>query len=289
MLGQHRWEVVVGWARRAESSGLASLWLGEHPASDQARGTPGLEPVTALAGLARATTRLGLGGLLTLRGRPPAVLAKALATTDRLSDGRLVVAIGTGGGRSGSPRGSEQLGEAVQVMRGAFGGGPFTFEGRHYRVAALRCRPRPLQQPGPPVWVTGGEEVLAVAARHSDGGGYDEWEAGVDAYRSVAGALDRACEELGRDAAGLRRVVCRRLVVGESEADLRRRWEGLGGGTPSGWRRNGHLVGTPDQVREQVLAWERAGVATLILHPGALAWTSTSGDDLDLMASAVSS
>lgn len=288
VLGHHRWDAVVAWARRAESLGLASVWLGEHHPWDEDSPGPGLEPLTALAGLARATTRLRLGALLSLRGRPPAVVAKALATTDRLSDGRLTLAIGAGGEQPGSAAAGERLGEAVQVMRGAFGGGPFTFEGRHYRVHELRCRPRPLQPAGPPVCVAGGEEVLAAAAGYGDGWMYDEWEGTLDSYRSLSEALDRACEERGRDPADLPRAACRRVLVTESEADVRRRWDGLGAGPASGPHRR-HLVGTPEQVREQVLAWEEAGVATLILHIGALAWTSTSGDDLDLVASAVSS
>lgn len=289
VLGQHRWEAMLAWARRAESLGLESVWLADHDGWYQAAVEPGLEPLTALAGLARATTRVRLGGLLSLRGRPPALVAKALATTDRLSHGRLVLAMTTGTEQPGSSAGAEQLGEAVQIVQGAFGGGPFSFEGSHYRVEALRCRPRPVQQPGPPVWVTGGREVLAVAARHADGWVWDDWAGTLDSYRSLGTALDRACEELGRDPASLPRAVCRRALVGESEAHVRRGWEEVGGGTALGAHRRGHLVGAPEQVREQVLAWERAGVATLIVHPGALAWTSMSGDDLDLLASAVSS
>ncbi len=288
----------MAWARRAESLGVASVWLvdrgwdhdgWDHDAWDHAAARPGLEPLTALAGLSRATARLRLGALLELWWRPPAVTAKALATTDRLSRGRLTVAMGTGSEQGGSLASSEQLGEAVQIVQGAFGGGPFTFEGRHYRVDGLRCRPRPLQQPGPPVWVSGGQEVLAVAARHADGWVWDGWTGTLDAYRSLGAAADRDCEELGRDPATLPRAVCLRALVGESQADLRRRLPDGGGGTALDAHRRAHLVGTPDQVREQVSAWEGAGVTTLIVHPGALAWSSTSGDDLDLVASAVSS
>lgn len=289
VLPAHRWDVAVGWARRAEWLGLASVWLVDRNPSEQAAGgEAGLEPLTALAALARVTPRLRLGGLLGVSRRPPAVAAKALATTDLLSGGRLVVAMTKGSEEPASSSvGPEGLGEAVQILHGAFGGGPFTFEGRHYRVEALRCRPRPRQRPHPPVWVVGGREVLDVAAGHGDGWAHDAWSGTVEAYRRLGAALDRACERLGRDPASLPRAVYRSALVGESEADLRRRWEQSRGSPSLDEQRQTSLVGTPDEVRGQVAAWETAGVAALIVDPGALAWSGTSVDELDLLASAV--
>lgn len=285
------WSVVVGCARRAESLGMSSVWLFEHGAP----ATPRLEPLTALAGLSRATAGVRLGAFLDVSRRPPAVVAKALATTDLLSGGRITTGMGAGPAAT-PPEAAERLGEAAQVVRGAFAGGPFTFEGRHHRVSGLRCRPLPLQRPAPPVWLGGGPAVFGVVARHGDGWAAPGWSGPVDHHLALAAELDRACEEAGRDPAGVSRSVCRSLLVGESGPDLQRRWEQAarsppGAPGPSNLEeyRRGRLVGTPGQVGEQVAAWAAAGVATIIVDPWALPLSVTSGDDLDLVASAVSS
>lgn len=291
---QSGWEVAAALARRAEWLGLSPLWVFDH-------GEPltGLDPLTTLAGLSRATAGVGLGVTLLAPLRPPAVVAKALATSDLLSGGRIRVAMSTGRQPSqaaAEAAAAELLGEAVQVMRGAFGGGPFTYHGHHLRVDALRCRPRPHQRPGPPIWIAGSEpRLMATAARHGDGWMPDGSSGTLEDYRSARAALDHACVEAARDPVSVPSCVRRAVLVGRSEDDLRRRWEGAGP-TLSEWSdgsptlddyRRGRLVGTVEQVGEQVAAWREAGVATLLLDLVTLAFTETTYDDVDLVASAV--
>jgi alkanesulfonate monooxygenase SsuD/methylene tetrahydromethanopterin reductase-like flavin-dependent oxidoreductase (luciferase family) len=267
------WERAVNLAATAEGLGFRSLWIADSfggPASNA------LEPLTALAGLARTTVVARLGAFLGPGVRPPAVAAKALATTDVLSGGRVTVGIvddSPGADTPGADTPGDDppgagvagaLGEAVQIMRGAFGGGPFTFHGEHHRVEGLRCRPRPLQRPAPPIWVSGrGEAVLAVAAQHADGWGPSGSAVTIEEYRRAATALDQACDEFGRDPADIHRFVCREAPVGSL-----------------------------DLVSGQVALWAETGVATLILDVGTVASGVTSGDDLEqeleMLASAVS-
>ena len=206
------------------------------------------------------------------------------------------MALGAGreaGGTDGTGA-AEQLGEAVQITRGAFGGKPFTFHGRHLRVDALRCRPPPRQRPGPPVWVVGSERrIMAVAARHGDGWMPDGSSGTVEDYRAARAVLDQACVEAAREPAGVAGAVRRAVLVGRSEEDLRRRWRRTGPalGSPGGppgleEYRRGRLVGTVEQVAEQVTAWRESGVAMLILDLAALALTETTDDDVDLVVSA---
>ena len=292
--GSQPWPQVVARASQAASLGLGSVWLCD--SADSVAAAPELEPLTALAALARATTGVRLGTFLSAPRRPPAVAAKAMATIDLLGGGRLVLALGAGPEGPGSPEGAvDQLGEAVQVLRGAFGGGPFTFEGRHYRVQELRCRPRPLQRPAPPILITGGQEVLRVVGRHADGW-VDVAPGGtLEEHQAMAAALGRACEEAGREPASVSRFVRRTLLVGQSEAWLRRRWQeasqaGVAEASgPLDHYRRGRLVGTPEQVGEQLSAWREAGVATLMVDPWPLALPTTSADDLELLASVASS
>jgi len=252
------WETLAGVASRAERLGFASLWLADQPAHpDSVR----LDPLVGLAGLARLTSVARIGALLAPDLRPPAVVAKVLSTIDVLSGGRVVVVLdGVGPGVVEA----DTLGEAVQVMRGAFGGGPFTFHGVHHQVEALRCRPRPLQQPAPPLWVSGaGPLLLAAAARHADGWGPSGSAVTPEDYRHLARSIDRACQESGRDPASLHRFV-----------------------------RQDPAVGSESQVRQQLSGWAETGVATLLLDAGEVVSGATSGDDpeeeLEILASAVS-
>ena len=258
--GRGPWELVVRLASMAESSGLASVWLAD-PAGDDpvqvAGGEERLEALTALAGLARTTSTIRLGALLRSRLRLPAVAGKALSTIDVLSGGRLIVALAE---HEGTPREAGALGEAVQVLRGAFGGGPFTFLGDHHRVEGLRCRPRPVQLPSPPIWVTGaGDALLGVAARHADGLAPPPATTVADCA-VFATAVDAACRQVGRDPAGLHRFA--RVPVAADR---------------------------PEAAAADVATWAAAGVATLLLDAGALALPETLGDALELVASSLPS
>ena len=306
-----RWETVSGWARRAEELGFGSVWLSDHLFLDISRygAPPGehgcFEPLAALGALARVTTTVRLGTLTMCTPlRPATVLAKALATVDVVSGGRLTVGLGAGwyeteleaAGLTLERPGArlDRLAEALQVVRGMFGGGPFTFDGRYERATGARCQPGPVQQPHPPLWVGGkGDRLLRVVARQADG-----WNAAwiwtADAWRERAAVLDAECEQAGREPASVTRSVGLYALAGEDEADLARRFERLRAVSPPGvldsvtladWRR-GRLVGTVDQVAEQVTAWRDLGVTSLILNVGSVPFALASGDDVDLLAAA---
>ncbi|HVF73442.1 MAG TPA: LLM class flavin-dependent oxidoreductase [Acidimicrobiales bacterium] len=293
------WDAVVEWATAAEASGLDSVWLADHLfwSIEKYGGPPGrssaLDPIAALAGLARATTTVGLGTLvLCAQLRPPTVAAKALVTVDVLSGGRLSVGLGAGWYEpefeaAGVPFERpgvrlQQLAEAVEVYKAMFTGG--------WNDAP--CRPRPVQEPRPPVFVGGrGDRLLNVVARHADGWNTG-WRHTPESYRVRAAVLDAACERAGRDPATVERSLNLYTLVGEDEADVRRRYERLQALTPPGvidatpleeWRK-GALVGTVEQVREQLGAWAEVGVAHLIACLGALPFAVTDVDDLSLLA-----
>lgn len=306
-----RWSTVAGWAERAEALGFDSVWLSDHLFLDISRygGPPGehfcFDPLLALAAIARRASSVRLG-TLTLCGplRPATVLAKALATLDVVSGGRLTVGLGAGwyepelraAGVALEPPGPRlaRLAEAVQVLRGMFGGGPFSFDGRYERAAEARCLPRPVQEPGPPIWVGGkGDRLIALAARHADGWN-TAWVATPEAWAARAAVLDVACERAGRDPGSVTRSVGLYALAGEDEADLARRFERLRALSPPGvldgvdlatWRR-GRLVGTVDQVAEQVKGWEALGVSSLVLSVGALPFAVAADEDVLLLAEA---
>jgi probable F420-dependent oxidoreductase len=306
-----RWDTVVGWAERAEALGFGSVWLSDHLFLDVSRyGAPSgehgcFDPIVALAAITRRTSRVRLG-TLTLCGplRPATVLAKALATLDVIAGGRLTVGLGAGwyeaeleaAGLTLERPGVRlaHLAESVQVVRGMFGGGPFSFDGTYEKADKARCQPRPAQRPAPPIWVGGkGDKLIELAARHADGWN-TAWVWSPADWSARGALLDAACEKAGRDPASVTRSVGLYALAGEDEADLAARFRRLQELSPPGvldgtalaeWRK-GRLVGTVEQVGEQVRTWESVGVSSLVLTAGALPFALAAGDDVALLADA---
>src|ERR671912_2720173 len=160
-------------ARRAEDLGYSTLFVPDHFANQVA-------PVAALTGAAGATTSLRIGPLVLDNDyRHPVVTAKEMASLDLLSDGRLELGIGAGWMASDYEQAGiameppalrvDRLEEALDVLEGLFGPGPFSYEGKHYRIAGLDGLPKPVQQPHPPILVGGGgPRLLRLAGREAD-------------------------------------------------------------------------------------------------------------------------
>ena len=306
------WPTLAEHARRAEAVGYDSLWLSDHLFLDIAKygGTDepqgAFEPIATLAALAQVTTRARLGTLVLCEAlRPPAVAAKALATLDRITGGRLDVGLGAGwyepeytaiGMAMPSPGVRiARLREATQIITALLGGDEVDYEGEYFQIAGARVDPPATQQPRPPVLLGGkGDRLLATVAECADGWNTC-WAWIHDAYRERAEMLDRACEAVGRDPSSVWRSLGLYALVGEDAADLAARFRRLQSLTPPGvldhvsldeWR-VGRLVGTVDEVREQAAGWEALGVETLILGPGALPFQVGTLDDVEALAEAL--
>lgn len=306
-----RWETLLGWAERAERLGFDSVWLSDHLFLDISRygAAPGehgcFDPLVALGAIARRTASVRLGTLtLCAPLRTATVLAKALATLDVVSGGRLTIGLGAGwyepelvaAGLTLEAPGARlaRLAEHVQVLRGMFGGGPYSFDGRYERADRARCQPRPLQRPAPPIWVGGkGDRLLGLAGTYADGWN-TAWRWSMAAWAERAAVLDQACERAGRDPASVTRSLGLYALAGEDERDLARRFERLRALSPPGvmdratladWRQ-GRLVGTVEQVAEAVAEWAQLGVSSLILNAGAVPFALAAGDDVELLVGA---
>ena len=280
------WSTVVEWARNASASGFDSVWLADHLfMSIDKYGAPpgehfGFDPIIGLAALARQVDDVRLGTLvLCPQLRPVRLLATQLESLTALAPGRTVIGVGAGWleaefRAAGVPflrpgLRLEQLREALIVMREVVGDAA-------------------------PLWVGGkGDRLLDVVARHADGWN-TVWQWTFDDYKGRADVLDRACERIGRDPADVTRSVGLYALVGEDEADLRRRFERLRQVSPPGvvpeslaeWRR-GRLVGTVEDVRAQREEWARIGVTSLVAGLGGVPFSVTDADDLPLLASAL--
>jgi alkanesulfonate monooxygenase SsuD/methylene tetrahydromethanopterin reductase-like flavin-dependent oxidoreductase (luciferase family) len=306
-----RFETIVDYARLAEAGGASSVWLSDHLFLDLAKYGGSAEreacydPIVTLAALARAVPRIRLGTLVLLEAlRPAAVAAKALATVDCVSGGRLDVGLGAGWYEpeyealgTEMPRPGERLDrlvDALEVVKGLLGGGPFTYDGVHHRARGATNRPAAVQHPRPRVFVGGkGDQLLRLAARHADGWNTC-WVWTPDAYRQRLRVLDDACASVGRDPATMWRTLGLYALCGEDERDLERRFDLLREQSPKGVLdgvdlatfRVGRLVGTVEQVRAQLGEWEALGVDTLILGAGAVPFQVSARRDVELLLEA---
>jgi probable F420-dependent oxidoreductase len=240
---QSRPDVLLACARAAEEAGLAHLWVQDHLAiaPDDAAGSGGryLDPLGALAWLAGHTQRIGLGtGVLNLPYRPPLPTAKAIATVQELSGGRLRLGVGVGWMEAefralGVPRRERgaRTDAALAFLHRAFASDVVTENGQDFLFL-----PRPAR---PPIYVGGsGEHALRRAVAWGDGwfpmgGEPDQLAAARVRLRELAGEAGRAEPEIiafaafdareperARDrVAALREAGVARVVAGARYAD----------------------------------------------------------------------
>ena len=121
------------------------------------------------------------------------------------------------------------------------------------------------------------------------------WVWAPDDYRGRCEVLDRACDDVGRDPASVRRTIGLYALAGEDERDLAARYERMRDSAPGGmldkvpleeWR-VGRLVGTPDQLAEQAATWAELGVAEVIVSAGPLPFSISGLEDIELLAGAL--
>ena len=139
-----------------------------------------------------------------------------------------------------------------------------------------------------------GDRLLGLVARYADGWNTC-WAWTLDAYRERLEVLERACERVDRDPSTVWRTLGLYALCGEDERDLERRFERMRANSPPGVLdgvgladfRVGKLVGTVEQVREQVAEWEAVGVDTLVLGIGVVPFHVTSTDDVAMLGHAL--
>lgn len=308
-----KYDTIVDVATRAEGAGFDSVWLADHLFFDigkyggSSEFVGAFEPLVTLAALARDVPRVRIGTLVLCEAlRPATVLAKALASLDRVSGGRLDVGLGAGWYEPEYeaigmefPRPGirlERLTEALSIVTAMLehDANAVTVEGKYHRAIAAVNLPGSLQSPRPPVFVGGkGDRLLKIVAGKADGWNTC-WTWTPDAYRDRCGVLERECDRIGRDPRTVWRSLGLYALVGESEADLVKRFDAMRESAPPGvldntdlasWR-EGRLVGTVDQVAEQIAQWRDLGVETLIVGPGVVPFHIGDIEQIELASAA---
>ncbi len=256
-------------ARKAEDLGYSALLMPDH-FGDQ------LAPIAALSTAAAVTTNLRVGTLVFANDfRHPVVLAKEAATMDLLTDGRVEIGVGAGWMNSDYDTSGmthdrpgvriDRMIESIEILRGLWGEGAFSFSGDHYTITELDGLPKPATAGGPPIIVGGGgKRVLSTAARLADIVGVNpnvgEGTIGPEAIRSMSAEATE--EKLGwvREAAGDRfddieiSILKFATIVTDARDDMAGKIGGAMGMDAETFLASPHsLVGSAEQIADELV------------------------------------
>jgi F420-dependent oxidoreductase-like protein len=264
-------------ARLAEELGFDAYFRSDHYISFFA-GDPLPGPTDAwitLAGLARDTTRLRLGTLVSpVTFRLPGPLAIAVAQVDAMSGGRVELGLGAGwNDREHAAYGIpfpatgerfDRLEEQLAVITGLWGtpaGEQFSYAGTHYPIDDSPALPKPVQRPGPPIVIGGfgATRTPRLAAQYASE--FNVAFAPPEAFPELAARVHAACEAMGRDPASLPTSIANTVVCGVDDAEVARRAANIGRDVETA--RLAHLVGTPAEVIDRIGRYRDAGAATV--------------------------
>jgi F420-dependent oxidoreductase-like protein len=271
---------ILALALATERAGFDAFFRSDHlfgVDSDD----PDYEPTdcwTTLGGLARDTSQVRLGSLMTAATfRLPGLLAAAVASVDQMSGGRVELGIGTGWyerehAAYGVPfppmkERFDRLDEQLAIITGLWLAGSgsrtgFSFDGAHYRIEDNRTPPRVTQRPHPPVIVGGAgpRRTPAIAARFATE--FNAALSSVDEARARFAGFARACEAIGRDPADARLSGFIPVAIGSTQAQAERRAAIVG----SPRIRESMLIGGPGLLVDRIAALAQVGADTVYLH-----------------------
>ena len=269
---------ILALARATERAGFDAFFRSDHLLGGNPD-DPEYKPTdcwTTLGGLARDTSRVRLGALMTASTfRAPGLLATIVASVDDMSGGRAELGIGAAWyarehAAFGLPFPAvgerfDRLEEQLEVITGLWQAGSgegqgFSFDGRHYQVADNRTPPRVTQLPHPPIIVGGGgpRRTPAIAARFAA-----EFNAAYGGDpRERFQRFGRACEAIGRDPADVRLSGVLPVAIGSTPAEIERRGELVG----SPMLRDAAVIGPPAALTDRIAELAKAGADTVYLH-----------------------
>jgi probable F420-dependent oxidoreductase len=200
--------------RLVEERGFGALFVAEHPhmPRDTVREVErkyyrSLDPFVTLTAAAATTTSLRLGfGIMLLPQRDPITTAKAVASLDVVSGGRVEVGLGAGWNvpeieNHGTPFDKRfgVLRERAEAMVAIWTEDEATYHGRYVNFDHIMSWPKPVQKPHPPLWIGGlGDKVLDRVLRYGDGWFPNSRDPAADRLAERIAELRRRGEEAGR-------------------------------------------------------------------------------------------
>jgi probable F420-dependent oxidoreductase len=262
-------------AAYAETLGFDALWIGEHIAFH----VPTFDALTTMAAVAARTTHIDVGvAAVLLPLRPAAVIAKAAATLDIISGGRLRLGVGVGGefakefeavGVPLAERG-RRADEAIAILRALWAPGAASFEGRFVQFKDVRMEPKPVQPGGPPILV-GGRSEHAIRRAATLGDGFMPYMYTPAQYTAARQRLFQLGTEAGRDTTAFTVPMYQFIYTAASDHEAR---STLARRLQQTYRQPFERLvpryctaGTPATCRASLQAYIDAGVREFILTP----------------------
>ncbi|MFE7846245.1 LLM class F420-dependent oxidoreductase [Microbacterium sp. NPDC057407] len=268
----------LAFAQAAERLGFDGFFRSDHYLRMGA-GDPSPGPTdawTTLAGLARETSRIRLGTLVSsVTYRQPGILAIQVAQVDAMSHGRAELGLGTGWFERehrayGIPFPAKRFGlleEQLEIVTGLWGtaaDATFSFSGEHYELVDAPPLPRPVQERVPViVGGAGPRRTPELAARFAT-----EFNIGFQPEAMIAekfAGVRAACERLGRDPGSLKLSVALPTLAGASESELERRAANIGR-TVDDVRGDTNIVGGRDEIVAKVQRLAALGAQRVYLQ-----------------------
>ncbi|HIZ36976.1 MAG TPA: LLM class F420-dependent oxidoreductase [Candidatus Ruania gallistercoris] len=263
-------------AKATEELGFDAFFRSDHYLAMGGDGLPGpTDAWTTLAGLARETTRIRLGTLVSSATfRHPGVLAIQAAQVGQMSGGRVELGLGAGWfaqehAAYGIPFPAKRfalLEEQLAVITGLWNtpvGETFSFDGEHYQLTESPALPKPVQSPVPVlVGGHGKKRTPALAARFAS-----EFNLGFPQLGDIAAGFARvreACRTIGREPADLTYSVALVACVGTDEAEIARRAASIGREVDE-LRQNG-VAGTPAEAAARIREVQELGAERIYLQ-----------------------
>ncbi len=281
------YDALLALARRAEAAGFETFLRSDHYQSFPGpEGRITTDAWTTLAGIARETTRIRLGALVSpVTFRQPGNFAKVVTTVDQMSGGRVEVGLGAGWNEAehrqhGFPfpdigERASRLEEQLEILHGLWEQPDgWSFRGRHFSIDGAMFYPKPVQRPHPPIVVggTGTPRSYRIAARYADE--FNVTSSGPDQVRETYARLDETLRAAGRDPATLVHSAMVGTLIARDESELARRKRELlsevtqeeAGEEWFATREERWILGTPERCREMVRRFAEAGVQRLMLQ-----------------------
>jgi probable F420-dependent oxidoreductase len=291
--GHHPRERQFALAQRVEALGYESVWSGDHVSFHN----PLYESMTLLSAYAALTSRVRLGTAVYLLAlRPAAIAAKVTATLDALSGGRFIFGVGVGGenpkefelcGVPHAERGA-RVTEAIDAVRTLWRDAPATFKGRFTRFEGVSIDPKPVQQPGPPIWIGGRSDAALVrAGRQGDG-----WMSYVVQPERYAQSLDKirsAAQQAGRTLDHFVAAHLAFVTVGRDYETAKATWvRALSTRYAQDFEplaKKYGIIGTAEQCAEQIERFRAAGCTYVLVN--AIGEPEREGEQLERVAADV--
>ncbi len=288
---------LLAVARATERLGFDAFFRSDHYlVMGKGDGLPGpTDAWVTLAGLARETSRIRLGTLVTSATfRYPGPLAVSVAQVDQMSGGRVELGLGAGWYEAEHqayaipfpPLGErfERLEEELAIITGLWStevGATFSYSGQHYQVVDSPGLPKPVQQPRPPIIVGGGGPKRTPRLAATYAAEYNTAFVSLERFVEQRGRVREACEAIGRESSSITYSAALVVCCGADEAEFERRARAIGRG-PDELRSNG-VAGLASEASDTLGRWRDAGAERVYLQVLDLADL----DHLELLAAEV--